>query len=102
MLRGSFVARRFAKNYAVALLARKASNFEPIVKEINDAGGEAIGISADTSDSKSVKAAFEQLKEKMGNAQLAAAVYNVGGGLVRKPFLELSEEDIEGGWAANG
>ena len=38
----------------------------------------------------------------MGDAKLAAAVYNVGGGLVRKPFLELAQEDIEAAWAANG
>jgi len=99
---GSFVARRFAKNYAVALLARKASNISSIVDDINNAGGEAYGISADTSNASSVEAAFEEIKQKMGGAQLAAAVYNVGGGLVRKPFLELNEDDIEGGWASSG
>jgi NAD(P)-dependent dehydrogenase (short-subunit alcohol dehydrogenase family) len=102
MHRGSYLARRFAKNYTVALLARKPASFEPIVQEINDAGGKSFGFTADTSDAKSLKSAFEQLKEKMGNAKLAAAVYNVGGGLVRKPFLELSQDEIEGGWLANG
>jgi NAD(P)-dependent dehydrogenase (short-subunit alcohol dehydrogenase family) len=49
-----------------------------------------------------VKAAFEQIKKEMGGASLAAAIYNVGGRFVRKPFLELSEEDFESGWEANG
>jgi NADP-dependent 3-hydroxy acid dehydrogenase YdfG len=99
---GASVARTFAKSYSVALLARKAANFEPIVKEINDAGGKAIGISTDTSDGKSVKSAFEQIKKEMGGAKLAAAVYNVGGSFVRKPFLELTDEEYESGWTANG
>ena len=99
---GSSIARRFARHYAVALLARKSANFEPIVEEINAAGGKAIGINADTSDAQSVKNAFEQLKKETRGANLAAAVYNVGGGLVRKPFLELKEEELETAWGANG
>lgn len=70
--------------------------------EITAAGGKAIGISTDCSDGKSVKAAFDQLKKEIGGASVAAAIYNVGGGFVRKPFLELSAEEFEGGWQANG
>lgn len=99
---GASVARTFAKTYSVALLARKAANYEPLVKEINDAGGHAIGISTDASDSKSVISAFEQIKKEIGDGSLAAAIYNVGGYFIRKPFLELTEEDMEAGWAANG
>ena len=86
----------------MALLARKASNYDPVIKEINDAGGKAIGISTDCTDARSVADAFEQLKKEMEGAPLAAAVYNVGGRFVRKPFLELSEEDFEAGYSANG
>jgi len=99
---GASVARRFAKNYAVALLARKPENFEPLADEINKAGGKAVGISCDASDGKSVKSAFEKLQKEMDGAPLAAAIYNVGGRFVRKPFLELSDEDFEAGWEANG
>jgi hypothetical protein len=38
----------------------------------------------------------------MGDAKLAAAIYNVGGGFVRKPFLELTEKEFTDGWASNG
>ena len=96
------MARRFAKNYAVALLARKPENYEPLVKEINDAGGKAIGISTDTADGKSIQNAFDQINKERGNAPLAAAIFNVGGGFVRKPFLELSVQEYESGWQANG
>ena len=84
------------------MLARKSANYDPIVKEINDAGGNAIGISTDCSDGKSVKDAFAQIKKEMGSQKLAAAIYNVGGRFIRKSFLELDEEEFESGWVANG
>ncbi len=70
--------------------------------EINAAGGKAVGISTDCADGKSVKASFEQLKKEIGGASLAVSVYNVGGRFIRKPFLELSDEEFESGWEANG
>jgi NAD(P)-dependent dehydrogenase (short-subunit alcohol dehydrogenase family) len=100
--RGASVARRFAQHYSVALLARNPENYEPLAKEINAAGGKAIGISTDATSSKSVKAAFEQLQKEMGSAPLAAAIYNVGGKFIRKPFLELDEDDFVSGLEANG
>ena len=96
------MARKFAQSYPVALLARKPANYEPIVKEIEDAGGKAIGISTDVSDSASVKKAFEKLYKEMGSAPLAAAIFNVGGSFIKKPFLELSEEEFLAGMDANG
>ena len=73
-----------------------------MVKEIQDAGGKAIGISCDASDRQSVTSAFDKIKKEMGDAKLAAAIYNVGGRFVRKPFLELTPDDFEAGWEANG
>lgn len=100
---GASVVRRFAKTYSVALLARNPENFNSLVDEINSAGGKAIGISTDTADSAAVKAAFEKLKGTEGfQGSLAAAVYNVGGRFIRKPFLELSDEEFETGWKTNG
>jgi len=101
-LRGACVARKFAKTYPVALLARKPANYEPIVKEIEAAGGQAIGISTDVADPASVKNAFERLLKEMDGAQLAAAVFNVGGSFIKKPFLELTEEEFLSGMDANG
>jgi len=86
----------------VALLARNHENYESIVKEINSSGGHAIGISADVSSPASVKSAFEQIKKEFEGKKLSAAVFNVGGAFVKKPFLELSLDEYEGGYAANG
>lgn len=100
---GASCARLFAKHYPVLLLARNPKNFEDLAKEINSSGGRAVGISCDTSDGAQVKAAFEKVRQEDGfQGHLAAAIYNVGGTFIRKPFLELSESEYEAGWKANG
>lgn len=86
----------------MVLLARNPANYEPIVKEIKAAGGHAIGISADVTSTASVKSAFAEIQKEFKNKKLAAAIFNVGGGFVRKPFLELTEEEYEAGYLANG
>jgi NAD(P)-dependent dehydrogenase (short-subunit alcohol dehydrogenase family) len=68
------VALRFAKAYPVVVLARNPSSYNAIVSEIQQQGGEAVGVTADTSDAASVKAAMESIKGKMGGRGLAAAV----------------------------
>ncbi|APA08740.1 hypothetical protein SS1G_02509 [Sclerotinia sclerotiorum 1980 UF-70] len=99
---GHSVALKFANAYPVVLLARDPANYEPTIKAITSSGGQAIGISTDVSDPTSVSNAFEQIKKEYGSLKLAAAVFNVGGKFVRKPFLELSLEDYEAGYGANG
>lgn len=99
---GAFVARKFAQTYPVAVLARKPANYEPVIRDIEAAGGKAIGISTDVSDARSVTGAFERLLKEMDGAQLAAAIFNVGGSFIKKPFLELSEEEFMAGVDANG
>ena len=96
---GASVARKFAASYPVALLARTPESYNPLVDEINKSGGTAFGVSADVSDSNSIKKAFEEIKAKHGgdNAQCAAAVFNASGAFYRKPFLELTEDQFMSG-----
>lgn len=75
------------------LLSRTPGNFEPLVQEINSSGGQAVGISTDVSDANSVNAAFDQIAKQFPSSQVAATIFNPGGGFARKPFLELTEED---------
>lgn len=97
------MAIKFSKTYPVVLLARNPANYKDIVSEINSSGGQAIGISTDVSSPSSVSAAFEQIKKEFsGEKKLAAAIFNVGGGFVRKPFLELTLEEYVSGYDANG
>jgi short chain dehydrogenase len=96
------VALKFAKTYPVVLLARNPDNYESIVKEIKSSGGHAIGISTDVTSESSVKNAFAEIQKEFQSKKLAAAIFNVGGGFVRKPFLELTLQEYESGYAANG
>lgn len=84
------------------MLARNPSNYDGIVHEINSSGGQAVGISTDVSDSSSVESAFDKITQQYKDTPLAAAVFNSGGGLVRKPFLEMTEEEFGGGFKSQG
>ncbi|KAH0566485.1 hypothetical protein GP486_000103 [Trichoglossum hirsutum] len=99
---GASVARKFAQAYPVVLLARNPTNYASLVSEINGSGGTAIGISADVTDGESVKKAFGEIEKEFPGRSLAAAVYNVGGAFVKKPFLEMGESEFRAGYEANG
>ena len=94
---GASVARRFAKEYTVVLLARKPASYEPIEEEVNKAGGKALGISTDLSSSESVKAAFAQIEKTFPDVPVQAAVFNASGKFIRKPLLDITMEDMDGG-----
>ncbi|PSK59203.1 hypothetical protein B9Z65_3527 [Elsinoe australis] len=95
---GATVARKFSLQYPVALLARNPDNYEPFVKEINNAGGKAIGISTDVSDANSIKNAFQKIESEFGSHGCAAAIFNASGRFFRKSVLELSEEEFTAGY----
>ncbi|XHF98775.1 hypothetical protein AWENTII_002313 [Aspergillus wentii] len=99
---GASIAQKFSKAYSVVLLARNPANFQDVAAKINSNGGDALGISADLSDSASVRSAFDQINQKYADSPLAAAVFNSGGGFVRKPFLELTEEEFSQGFDSQG
>lgn len=62
--------------------------------EINNSGGKAIGITTDVADPTSLSQAFKTIKEQLPDSKLAAAIYNVNGGFSRKPFLELTYDEL--------
>lgn len=68
-----------------------------MVAEIKQSGGHAVGISADVVDANSIAAAFAAIKTELPGSKLAAAVYNVSAGFARKPFLELTQKDVDAG-----
>ncbi|KAI9713273.1 MAG: hypothetical protein M1820_001260 [Bogoriella megaspora] len=99
---GAAVARKFAAAYPVALLARKPDNYDFLVKEINNNGGKAIGVSTDVSDASSIKNAVQQAVKEFGDVGCAAAVFNASSGFVRKPFLDTTEEEFVTGYTVSG
>jgi hypothetical protein len=78
-------------------MSRKVESYDGIVKDIQSAGGDAVGISADVMDASSLASAFETIKQKLPNHKLAAAVYNVNTGFAKKPFLDMEIGDLQTG-----
>ena len=69
---GAALARKFGAKYPVALLARTPDSLSGLVREINEAGGRAVGVRADVSDQASMKAAMEQVRKEFGEEVTAA------------------------------
>lgn len=61
----------------VAILGRTVSKVEAVVKSIQDNGGTALGIACDVTDTASVEAAAETVKEQLG---LCSILINGAGG----------------------
>ena len=95
---GASIARRFAKAYPVALLARKATSYEGVLDEINKSGGKAIGIPTDVTSESSVQDAMKMIEEEYGKATCAAAIYQASGGFEKKPFLEMKVDEFDKSW----
>ncbi|SPN99263.1 uncharacterized protein DNG_02300 [Cephalotrichum gorgonifer] len=93
-------ALKFAKTYPVVLLARNPDNYTSIIKEIQESGGKALGITADATDPASLSSALETVKKELPGATAAAAIYNVNGGFARKPFLDVSVEELDASLSA--
>ena len=96
---GASVARRFAReSFAVALMARRREDIEPVGESITKAGGRALALAADATQVDSVAAAFRQVRDQFGPPDVF--VYNAGafemGGI-----LEVSPEKFEQSWKAN-
>ena len=104
---GASVARHFSRAYPVALLARTRSSFQPLVEEINAAGGKAEGFEADVCDEESLKGAFGEMGKRLGDGggggkdeaplAAAAAVFNASGKFERKSVLDTTVGEWEKG-----
>jgi NAD(P)-dependent dehydrogenase (short-subunit alcohol dehydrogenase family) len=93
---GASVARRFAKaGYAIAVGARSAKHLDPLVSEIESAGGKAIGIPTDATDESAVKALVDKAETDLG--PLSVAVYNASG-RVKGSILDLDANEVMNAW----
>lgn len=82
---GAALARRFAAEYAVALVARSRDKLSGFMREINTAGGSAVAISADVSREQEIAGAFEQIRRELGDTEIL--IYNAA----MRPFGTLME-----------
>ena len=91
---GAAIAKRLAANGAKVTItyARDAASASAVVKVIESAGGKALAIKADASDTKAIQAAVDKTVAEFG--QLDILVNNVGTA-IPKPFEETTLEEID-------
>jgi len=92
---GAALARRFAKGYAVAVVARRADYLKSVGDGIRASGGRSLEVPADVGDRRHVAAAFKSIREQLGSPEVL--IYNASAG----PFGSLSEisaEEYENSW----
>jgi len=72
---GAALARRFAADYAVALVARNAEKLIELAREISAAGGTSLVVPADVSKEQEIVGAFERIRRELGDTDVL--LYNV-------------------------
>jgi NAD(P)-dependent dehydrogenase (short-subunit alcohol dehydrogenase family) len=82
---GNALGRRFAKEYAVALVARGADKLAGFVREIEAEGGRALAVPADVSKAADIDAAFARIRAELGDVDVL--LYNAA----IRPFGTLME-----------
>ncbi len=86
---GAALARRFAREYAVAIMARRADYLKTLADEIRQNGETALEVQADAGDPAQIAAAFELIRERLGEVDVL--LYNAGAG----PFGSIAEVSPE-------
>jgi NAD(P)-dependent dehydrogenase (short-subunit alcohol dehydrogenase family) len=93
---GASVARRFAREgYAVAVAARRLEVLEPVVADIEAAGGRALAVPTDATDEQAVVDLLRRTEKDLG--PLGVAVYNASG-RVKGSILDLKADDVVNAW----
>ena len=99
---GGLLSRDFAAEGAKVCLhynsAATKADAEKTVAEIQAAGGEAFAVSGDFTKAANVVKAFAEAKEYLGGLDIAV---NTIGKVLKKPFLETTEEEYDSMAAIN-
>lgn len=96
---GAEVAKRFARDgYGVAVARRNAAALDPLVAEIESAGGRARAFAVDASDEAAVKALFEGAERDLGPVEVS--VFNAAG-FTMGSVVDTSLEDFRAMWESS-
>lgn len=96
---GRAIALGFAAAGAdVVLMARTRTDLETVAREVEALGRQALVAVADATDSRQVDAAVEQAVARFGRVDVLA---HAAGGSLRKPSVEVTDEEWDGVIAAN-
>jgi NAD(P)-dependent dehydrogenase (short-subunit alcohol dehydrogenase family) len=86
---GASLARRFSKTYPVAMIARRGEFIEPLAKELEKQGCNALAVRADVGKADSIASAFKSIRERIGEVEVL--IYNAAAG----PFGALDAVSAE-------
>jgi NAD(P)-dependent dehydrogenase (short-subunit alcohol dehydrogenase family) len=90
---GRDIAQRLAREgYACGLIARTQSQLEETADLIRKPGGKALVTPTDVSKREQVLAAVERVEKELGPISV---LINNAGAYLRKPLLEITEEDFD-------
>jgi NAD(P)-dependent dehydrogenase (short-subunit alcohol dehydrogenase family) len=95
---GASLARRFAKEYAVAINARNESFVHSLAGEIRASGGVVLEVPGDIGDSAQVAGMFRSIREGLGAPDVL--LYNAGSGAFGT-VTEVTPEQFEASWRVN-
>jgi NAD(P)-dependent dehydrogenase (short-subunit alcohol dehydrogenase family) len=95
---GAALARRFASEYAVALIARNGDYLQDLGAEIRQGGAVALEAPADIGDAAQTRAAFASIREKLGDPEVL--LYNAGSG-TWGTIAQITAEQYEASWRVN-
>jgi NAD(P)-dependent dehydrogenase (short-subunit alcohol dehydrogenase family) len=92
---GAALARRFAAEYAVAVLARKEEYLSTLVKEIESAGGRALAVPTNVAKEEEITAAFTTIRAQLGAPEVL--IYNAAMRQVGR-LMETTAKTFEMTW----
>jgi len=95
---GAALAHRFAADYAVAILARKADYLKALAAEIRKSGGTVLDLPCDVSDPAKISNAFRAIRNDLGEPEML--LYNAGSGSFGN-ITEITPEQYEADWRVN-
>lgn len=95
---GAALARRFAQQYAVAIIARKAEYLKSLAAELRATGAQILEVLADIGDRAQVEAAFTLIREQLGPPEVL--LYNAGSGMFGT-ITDITPEQYEDSWRVN-
>lgn len=95
---GAALARRFAREYAVALIARSADYLRTLGDEMRASGAKVLETPADVGSPAPVATAFASIRKELGDPEIL--LYNAGSG-AWGTILDITPDQFEANWRIN-